>query len=658
MSGWLLRLLPVIVALLAHLPALRHEFLLWDDPSYVTDNPVIQKLDAHTLRSLFDPTTHTLHAWTPTTLLTYAVELRAAGPDPRVFHGTNLLLHAANALLVGLLLERIGLGRVGAAVGASLFAAHPLHVESVAWVSGRKDLLAAGLALGSILVYLRRTTGGRWASVALFAMGLGAKASAAVVPLLLLALHGIRRERPSRGEAVVLAFMGLGLVARGWLEVTSQAYATAGATALGLFPRLGAMVGVLGRYVRRWVLPTDLAAVYPLQHADGGTVLTGVLLGAALLAALWMARGRPVLQIGLLWWPVALLPALNVVAAPYLEADRYQSLALVGPAVWVGWMGERVWRRTRVGAGLLGTAALLGLGVGSHAVHAHWRTTESFLESQLARNPDWWEGRLLRGVWHLEGGRLERAEREARVVGEAVPGFARVPLLRARIAAKRGNLERAAAWGEGAVALDPLLTPGWAHLCTIRAMQADTDRAIPACRRALVLDRHQPAVLRTLAAVYVTLGNEADESGRTGEALEHYAQALVVEPNLPETHYNLAVTLHRAGRLDTAVVHYERALAARPHDVDTLTQMAGALRRMGELERSRKAFEKSLAVEPTGVEARYGLAALLASTGRLEEARAQLQQLLAMHPERAEAGRALTRIEQELAKKADRATGQ
>ena len=648
---------PVLVALLVHGSAVRHEFLVWDDPAYATENPVIQTFDCSTLREVLDPTMRTLSAWTPTTLLTYALELRVAGPDPRVFHATNVLLHALNALLVALLLARLGLGLVGAAAGAALFAAHPLHVESVAWVSGRKELLAGALAFGSMLLYLRSTPAARAGSLGLFLLGLGAKASAVVVPFLLLMLHAVRRERPSRGEWRLLAGMGLLAAARAVLEIVSQADAAAGTAALGTGPRLGAMVGVLGRYAQRWIWPADLAAAYPVALADAGTIVSGALLLCAALAAAWFSRGRPALQAGLLWWPVALFPVLNVLPAPPLEADRYQYLALVGPAVWAGWLIEQLSGRNRAIAALLLAAALVGLGVQSRSIHANWRSSEAFFEAQLQENPEWWVGRLLRAVWHTDEGRLDAAERDATTVREALPGFGRAAHVLGLVDEKRGDLDGAVRSQQEALALDPSITPAWAHLCALYAMRGEHDRAVPSCTTALARDRHQPAVRHTLALVYVALGNSADERGRLDEALQRYADALALEPELPEAHYNLAIALHRTGRLEQALTHYERALAARPGDADALAQLATALRRLGRLEPAREAYVKSLEVDPTGAEARYGLALLLAGSGELEAAREHFVKLLELHPDLHAARGALVRIEQALAAEGENREG-
>ena len=642
-------LVPVLVAVAAHLPTLRHEFLIWDDRAYVTQNPLIRTTDDFSIGVLLDPRTRTLGSWTPTALLTFAAEFSLGGLDPRLFHGTNLALHALTAFLVALLLRGLGLGPIGVATGAVLYAAHPLQVEVVAWVSARKDLLAAVLALGSILAYRRGSPYAAAGSFALFAAALGAKASAVVVPALLLGLHWAEGRRPSRSEWGWIAGMGALSVMRGLLEIASQAAATADNAALGTVPRLACMVGVLGRYIRRWLVPSDLLAAYPIEAVGPWTGVTALLLVGGAIGAVWIARRRPILRAGLVWWPICLLPVLNVVPAPYLEADRYQYLALVAPALWVGFGAEQLARhRRKLALGIVATALFL-LSIQAWMQHREWRSSETFLEAQLQRNPEWWIGRLLRAVWHLEAGRIRAAEADVVVVRGAVPRFARATHVLGLIAEEKGELGRASALHEEALRLDPAMTPAWARLCTTRAMQGHAAGAIPACRTALAHDPHQPAVRRTLALMSVALGNASDEAGNLEDALLRYGEALGAEPDLPEAHYNLAVTLHRAGRLDEAVAHYQQTVAARPADVDALTNLATAMRLLGRLQGARAAYARALQLDPERAEARYGVALLLATAGDLDGARGELNRLLNARPDLEEARRTLKQIESALA---------
>jgi tetratricopeptide (TPR) repeat protein len=636
--------LPAVVAVLAHWPATRHELLVWDDPAYVTQNPLLERVE---LREVLDPRLRILSAWTPTTVLSYALERELFGLDARAFHATNLALHGVNAALVAVLLSQLGLPPIGAAAGAALFAAHPLQVETVAWVSARKDLLAAALSIGSVLLYLRRRTTARAGALLLFLLALGAKGSTVVVPLLLATVHAIRRWRPCRAEWAVLAAMGVLAALRGALEVASQVEPAREVASLGAGPRLAAMVGVVSRYVRRWILPLDLTHAYATPSADLWTFGAGALLLALGWWAVRVARS-PSLRLGLAWWIVAMLPVLNVLPAPYLEADRYQYMALAGPALWAGYGLERLARRAPAAARAVLGVAVLALGVQSWICHGDWASTEVFLARQLHRNPAWWPGRLALARWHLEAGRLDDAEREARALLARFPERAG-PAYEALAAVARGRGDLALAAELGARAVDQGDLPSsWIALCLARAETGQTESGSLACDHAARAARHDPGLRRNLAQAYVALGNAADDRGEPERARPFYEKALALERNLPEAHYNLGVSLQRAERLEEADAHYAAALALRPDDVDALTNRANVLRRLGRARAARSLYDRAIALDPDRAEARYGLAVLLASAGDLERAEAELERVLSLRPDLEEAHRALAAVREAL----------
>jgi tetratricopeptide (TPR) repeat protein len=649
MKPWLALAIPPLVAVGIYLPVIGFEFLAWDDPAYVTQNPVIERLDVRLVAELLSLTTHTLGAWTPTTIATYAVELRIAGPEPGLFHATNLALHALNAALLFLLLGRLGLGHLGAIAGAVLFAAHPLTVEPVAWVSARKDLLATTFSLSCVLLYLRGSGGARAAALGLFVLALGAKSSAVVVPLLLAAYHLTHRRRPSGSEwGALIAMTGLS-GARSLLEAAGQADAATGSAALGIGVRLGSMVGVLGRYVRRWVAPYDLGAAYPVTYAEAWTILAGALLIVGLGIAWRASRGRPALRVGLLWWPIALLPVLNVIPAPYLETDRYQYLALIGPAVWAGFLVERGARHHRaVAIGLL-VAAVIALGLRTRGLLEEWRSSEAFFDAQLTRNPDWWLGRLALALWHLGEDRTEAAEREAERVRSEVPAFGRTYHVLARIAESRDDLESAIALNRTAIRLDPTQTVAFGHNCTLLGARGQLEEAIPFCERALERNRHLPRVRLAFALVHVRLGNDADEAGRTEEALGHYDTALAIQPDLRDAYYNRGITLRNNGRYAEALADFEAAATLAPDDAHVFVQLGTVLTRLGRPSPALMSYRRAVDLDPSRVDARYSLAVLLAASGKLEEARIELERVVSERPDLADARRALEQVDRTLA---------
>ncbi|HWN81253.1 MAG TPA: hypothetical protein VNM87_04100, partial [Candidatus Udaeobacter sp.] len=184
-AGWLL-----------FAPVQSFEFLNWDDPDYVAENPTIAELTPGSIAQLFSPSTIVVANWAPITLLSLAIDRARYGLAPGPFHRTNLLLHLVSAALVYLLCRRVAFGRLAALAGAAAFLLHPIQVESVAWVAERKNVLSLPLGLGAFLLALDAERGGRsdgaavlrrMAALLLFALALMAKATVVVLPLLLIA---------------------------------------------------------------------------------------------------------------------------------------------------------------------------------------------------------------------------------------------------------------------------------------------------------------------------------------------------------------------------------------------------------------------------------------------------------------------------------------
>jgi len=229
-----LALLAVVLAVTAacFTPALspRKEFTNWDDPGYVTDQPLVRTLSADTLRRMFDPATHVMFNYHPLTVLSLALDHRRAGLDVRAYAATNLALHLLNTLLVAALLSGLSGRAVVGALGALWFGIHPMHVESVAWISGRKDLLYGLFFLAACLAYLRYLDGGRarWLGVAFAAFVLSCLSKAMAVPLsvVLLLLYAYRGRRIT--ARVLLEKLPFVVVALwiGWVAIGLQPIAT------------------------------------------------------------------------------------------------------------------------------------------------------------------------------------------------------------------------------------------------------------------------------------------------------------------------------------------------------------------------------------------------------------------------------------------------
>jgi tetratricopeptide (TPR) repeat protein len=324
-------------------PTLGFGFIHLDDPRAVANNPWIARgLTLETLRYAF--TSVQVSNWQPLTSLSYALDVEIFGLEPAGFHATNLALHLTNSLLVFALLDRATGAPWPSAMVAALFAWHPLHVEPVAWVSERKELLAALFGLLAIAAYARWTRlggGARYAGVGLcMALSLMAKPMWVTLPLLLLALDhwplGRLLGAPARRVLEKLPLLGLSLVSS-TITLVAQHAALATGSEVPLAGRVANALVTPARYLARAFWPTDLSVLYPHPYLPGGAPFAPwQLLGAALLwlglaFAAWRLRRRAYLPAGLAWFAIALLPVIGLVqVGEQAMADRYTYVPLLG----------------------------------------------------------------------------------------------------------------------------------------------------------------------------------------------------------------------------------------------------------------------------------------------------------------------------------------
>jgi hypothetical protein len=314
------------------LPSLRNDFTNWDDSIYVYENPDIRNLDLPGLAQIFSLQTRTAEDWTPLVTFTHAIEYRLVLLEPPVYHATNVLLHVAATLVVFALLLRVGVPLFVAFAGALVFGIHPLQVESVVWVSGRKNVLSGLFGFAAALVYLKGTRRAYWGALTLFVLSCLSKGIAIVVPPLIVAtLWSARQGVPWRREALKLAPFFLVAVGRGLMTVGSQSDVWARTAAVPFDDRMAIMGGVLLSYLRQLVVPTDLRTFYswpllswtdPLPLAGYGLVL--VLTGLVV----WRLRRNPWIAYLGAFVPITLGPMLNVFPAPFFQADRYVYMSL------------------------------------------------------------------------------------------------------------------------------------------------------------------------------------------------------------------------------------------------------------------------------------------------------------------------------------------
>ncbi len=561
----------VLAVLLVYFQAIGFGFVKVDDTAYVTGNPrVLGGLTGSNIRWAF--TTFEASNWHPLTWISLMADADLGGSAPRAYHLTNVLLHLASTLLLFHLLSRTTRSVWRSALVAALFAVHPLHVESVAWVAERKDVLSTFLwflTIAAYLGYAKVPSASRYAAVAvLFALGLLAKPMLVTLPLTLLLLDywPLRRIvlplrargrdlRPLSEKLPLLALSAASSVVT--LAAQSSAAGTLEAVPLGV--RLGNAAIAYATYLAKTVWPVGLSIHYPYAVP---LPPARVAISLAVLAAItWLtARGagrRPYLAMGWLWYLVTLVPVLGLVqVGEQGMADRYTYVPLIGIFVMLAWSlpdpgppGAPA-ARGRVAALAGGAAIALGaLAWAAHAQAGHWRSATD----------------LFRHAVEVNG---------------------------------RNALAR--------MGLAQELDEAGRH-----------DEAIAEYREAL---RLRPS--SWFAASNLAKG--LARAGRTAEAVEAYRHLARLSPESAGVLGELAILLMQEGKLHEAESALLEAEKLKPDDAGIRAALGIVLTQEGKLDDAEARFREALRIDPGSATARKGLAALLARQGRLQETQALL----------------------------------
>jgi tetratricopeptide (TPR) repeat protein len=560
---WLGALALVVCTLVAYRPALDAGWV-WDDDDYVTENATLRTGDG--LRRIWLEPGATPQ-WYPATFTSLWIEWRLHGLDPRGYHRTNVLLHALNALLAWAVLRQLAVP--GAFLAAALFALHPVHVESVAWVTERKNVLSGAFFLGALWCWLRvaLADGPRAlyaASFVLFVGALLAKTVTVTLPVIALLLVWWRRGRLGRGDlAVAAGFLVVGAAASGvtvWMERNVVG-------AQGVHWDLSPLDRVLiaGRalwfYLHALAWPRNLAFIYPRWEIDAAAAWQWLFPLSALAAAagLWAARRRIGLGplVAAVCFAVTLAPALGFVDTYPMRysfvADHFQylaslaPLALVAALVWRG--GTPAWAAAGVVAAVLGALTW-------QQAHAY-RDAETLWRDTIAKNPTATMARLNLGLLLYNQGRVGEAVREyEQALAIAPPEADLLGNLGVALHAQ-GKPAEARARFEDAVALAPNDAGMRLNLANAFAASGELDRAVQEYLEAL---RWRPSY----PDAHANLANVLAMQGRLDEAQAHYEAALELEPSFAEAHRNLGLLLAHVGNVEGARAHLSAAARLRP----------------------------------------------------------------------------------------------
>lgn len=600
-------LFAVVLALYA--PVRRYDFVTLDDPLYVSENEHV--LGGLTTESVKWALTTTHGGFRiPLTWLSYIVEVEAFGPGPGPHHVTNLVLHGLNAVLLFLLLQSMTGAAGRSAFVAALFAVHPLHVESVAWITERKDVLSTFFTLLAVVAYLGYVRkGGAWRYIAVavfFTFGLAAKPMMVTLPfaLLLLDMWPLGRapvplpsrnrsresSRESREKSEASAEEGRGkprgAVAGEWGRLVveklplvaisvffsvltyfaqSEGGAVSSVESVSIGFRAGNSLVSYAAYIIKMLWPAKLSPFYSL--ADTVPVLKAVLAGAmlALVTAgvLLGGRRRPYLLTGWFWYLGTLVPVVGLVqVGVQAMADRFTYVPLIGLFIVISWgavdLASR-WSVPRRALLVPGLAIVLVLAIAARAQLGHWKDSVTFWTRATEITLD-----LERPRAHLAlarvlagQGRMTEAIGHLSEAARLLPGDADVRHELGLALASEEKIEEAASAMREAIRLRPDFAAARSDLGLLLARLDRPDEARAQYEEAIRLAPQLPEARNNLGSLLI-----AQE--RYAEAIPHLQEAVRLRPGFELAHVNLGIALAHAGRIDEAIAEFASTLQINP----------------------------------------------------------------------------------------------
>lgn len=682
-----------LTAFLVFSPSIGYDFLRYDDEIYVTSNPHLRPFTPAAVAAMF--THFYFRSYTPLTLVSHAFDAVIWGDDPRGHHLTNVLLHAVNTGLVLLLafllissaVRRGGgeadlrAGLWGGTLAALLFALHPLRVESVVWISGRKDLLMGLFVFSSMLAYTwyalqksnSRAVVWRRLALVLYVLAVLAKSAALTLPFAMLGIDlALRREpwtnvpRLLREKAAFFAAMlltaGSALYASGGLS-RHHAIGEYGAAEMLMLPLYSPAF-----FVSKLLWPHPLTTVYPAP--DAGVLALGAVTTLLVTVALLLTAFRKQRILPLVAWATSLLllgPVLAGVNAGIQPwADRYTYVPLVGVIIlaggWFGALRSRLWGRP---GGALTAAVAVVLLAGSTALTVarmpDWRDSVTLWKHAQAHSPE--SGPLILiplGIAYVHAGQPDSA----------------IALYRRSVALEPGYTQAYFAMGEAFAAKGETGTAAEAYLETLRRDSTHTGarnnlagiylgigripEALTLYRRLVAAEPENArfrnnlgfALMRngemhsaatelrsaierapTFKSPYVNLGVLYQNTGRVAMALEVLQNAAAIDPGDPNINYNLAIALESNGKFREAEEAYRRALASDQRLTGAWINLGNLLARVGRLQEARELFEQAAAATPGSAELCLNLAGVHNALGDPDGAFRALQEAVKRKPD-------------------------
>ncbi len=605
-------------------------FINYDDTDYVYENPhVLNGLTGDGVIWAF--TTSRTGYWHPLTWLSLMLDCQLFGANPGRIHLTNLLLHLANTLLLFAVLRKITGTLWRSAFVAAAFAIHPMHVESVAWIAERKDVLSTLfllLTLAAYVSYVKRPGIVRYMlTLLLFALGLLAKPMLVTLPILLLLLDYWPLNRMSilnRQSAIdnrqsstlnskfsilnsvieKIPFITLSVVSSVITFLAQLKYsAVAPINELALKARIANVSLSYARYTGKLFWPQNLAAFYPFDVNRFSFWQVGMCVLLLLVISIFVirfGRNQKYLPVGWFWFVVTLVPVIGLVQVGLQAyADRYTYISYIGLFIMIAWGLPALlskWPQRKIVLCISMVIALTALGICAHRQVSFWNNDFTLFSHALDVTQNNYIAHNNLGVAYYKLGRYQ----------EAIEAYKQAIRIKPDYADAHYNL---------GVACDKLSR--WQD-------------EIEAYKQAIKIKPNY-------AKAYYNLGISYEDLGRYPDAVEAYKQAIQIKPDYAEAYINLGVTYCKLGRYQDATEACKKALTIKPNYAEAYINFGVIYYKLGRYQDAIEAYKQTIKIKPDYAEAYYNLGVSYENISRYQDAADAYKQAIRIKPNYAEA---------------------
>jgi tetratricopeptide (TPR) repeat protein len=623
----------VLSTVLVFLQVRNFDFVNYDDASYVYENPhVLGGLSHDSIIWAF--TTGYAANWHPLTWLSHILDCQLFGPDPGWMHLVNVLLHLANTLLLFTVLKKMTGALWPSAFVAAAFALHPMHVESVAWIAERKDVLSTFfllLTLAAYIGYVKRPSVFRYIiTLALFVIGLMAKPMLVTLPFVLLLLDywplnrfDLQPHKPAPiddGGTILyriiekIPFFMLSAISS---IITFFVQHSSGAVgSINIFPmqvRVANAFLSYARYVGKMFLPQNLAAFYPFDVRTivaWQVVLCALLLVGVSLLVIRFWRTRKYLPVGWFWFVVTLVPVIGFVqVGSQAFADRYTYVPYIGLFIMIAWGLAELLSKLPYRKPVLGISAAVSLtilGICAHGQVSYWNNSIMLFSHAIEVTQNNYIAHNGRGLAYINLGRSAEAMDDIREAIRIKPDFAEAHNNLGSVYSGLGRWQEAMDAYQQAIKAKPDFARAYNNLGIAYGELGRSAQAIEAYKQAIKVDPGN-------AKAYNDLGIAYSELGRGAEAIEAYKQAIKVNPGDAKTYNDLGIIYSELGRWQDTIDADKQAIKIKPDFAEAYNNRGVAYGHLGRWQEAIDAYRQAIKIKPDYVEALNNLAWFIAT---------------------------------------------